>query len=286
MSLGRVLDLLCCPVCRQPFTPTEGGVRCAQGHTFDQARQGYLNLLQSRPPQHADTPAMVAARERFLGGGHYRAIADGLVEAVHAGLRGGRPDPLAPLSVLEVGAGTGYYLQTLLDALPGRGVALDISVAAARRAARTSPRIAAVVADTWQPLPVADRVLDVLTCVFAPRNPAEFARVLRPDGVLAVVSPLPTHLAGLRESLGLMAVVEDKQERLGAALAPWFDPLDERRIQQRAGWPADVLIDLVAMGPNAFHADADRLAEQVHRLPDPLEVEVAVTVRTWRPSDR
>ena len=284
MSLVEVLELLRCPLCRQPFTPTASGVRCARGHTFDAARQGYLNLLQSRPPQHADSAAMVAARERFLGGGHYAAVADALVAAVTDGLGRLRPQPPGQVSVLEVGAGTGYYLRTLLDALPGRGVALDISAAAARRAARASPRIAAVVADTWQPLPVVDGGLDAVLCVFAPRNPAEFARVLHPDGVLAVVSPLPTHLAELRAALGLLAVEQDKQERLGTTLAPWFEPVDERQVQRRDAWPAAVLLDLVAMGPNAFHTDPARLADRIDALPDPFAVEVAVNVRTWRPS--
>lgn len=283
MSLPEVLDLLRCPVCAQPFTATDGGVRCARGHTFDQARQGYLNLLQSRPPQHADSAAMVAARERFLGAGHYTAVADGLVVAVRDGLGRLRSEPLPRLSVLEVGAGTGYYLRTLLEALPGRGIALDVSVAAARRAAHASPRIAAVVADTWQGIPVVDRSLDVLTCVFAPRNPSEFARVLRPDGLLAVVTPLPTHLAELRASLRLMAVEEDKQQRLAAALSSAFVTVAERVVRRRAAWSATVLLDLVTMGPNAFHADPALLAEQVSRLPDPFEVEVAVSVRTWRP---
>jgi 23S rRNA (guanine745-N1)-methyltransferase len=141
-----------------------------------------------------------------------------------------------------------------------------------------------VVADTWQPLPVPDAGLDAVTCVFAPRNPAEFARVLRADGVLAVVGPLPEHLAGVRRSLGLLDVQEDKQERLAAALAPWFAPLDEQPVRERVTWPPAVVRDLVAMGPNAFHTAPEELEQQLARLPDPVPVEVAVTVQTWRPT--
>lgn len=283
MSVLELLDLLRCPVCLLRFTGVDGGVRCASGHRFDIARQGYLNLLQGRPPRHADTAVMVAARGRFLGGGHYAALADQLVRSVRDGLVGVRGTGSMPrLSVLEAGAGTGYYLQTLLDALPGRGLALDISVPAARRAARAHPRMAAVVADTWQPLPVADTGLDAVACVFAPRNPAEFARVLRPDGVLAVVGPLPEHLATLRAPLGLLEVQEDKQERLAAALARWFTPIDEHPVREHVSWPPGVVRDLVAMGPNAFHTDPDTLAERLGHLPDPVRVEVAVSVTTWR----
>jgi 23S rRNA (guanine745-N1)-methyltransferase len=285
VSLPELLDLLRCPVCSAPFSPTDGGIRCAAGHSYDVARHGYVNLLPGPPPRHADTAEMVAARERFLDAGHYAGIARQLTASVRDGLAAVRgAGPTAGTSVLEVGAGTGYYLRELLDALPGRGLALDISVPAARRAARAHPRVGAVVADTWQPLPVAEGSLDAVTCVFAPRNPAEFARVLRPDGVLAVVAPQPEHLAGLRESLGLLDVPEDKRERLAAAVAPWFTPLDEQHLRWRPSWPVAVVRDLVAMGPNAFHAGAGELDEQLRRLPDPVDLEVAVSVRTWRPT--
>ncbi|WP_375422951.1 putative RNA methyltransferase [uncultured Friedmanniella sp.] len=282
MSVLELLDLLRCPVCTLPLTPAAGAVRCAAGHTFDLARQGYLNLLQGRPPRHADTADMVAARERFLGAGHYAPIAARLAASVRDGLLAVRGTaPLPRLDVLEVGAGTGYYLRQLLDALPGRGLALDISVAAARRAARVHPHVAAVVADTWQPLPVPDGSLDAVTCVFAPRNAAEFARVLRPDGILAVVAPLPEHLAALRRPLGLLAVQEDKQERLSAALEPWFTPLGEEPVRAQVPCSPDAVRDLVTMGPNAFHTDAAALTARIAALPDPVPVEVAVTVRTW-----
>jgi 23S rRNA (guanine745-N1)-methyltransferase len=281
VSVAEVLDLLRCPACRQPFTDDGGGVRCASGHRFDLARQGYLNLLGARPPQHADTPAMVAARERFLGGGGYAPVAAALAEAAGSGLaatRGSRP---AAPALVEVGAGTGYYTAALLEALGGRAVALDISVAAARRAARAHPRLGAVVADAWADLPLADGVADVVASVFAPRNPDEFARVLRPGGVLVVVTPRPDHLREVRHALGLLEVEPAKQERLAASLADRFEPAAEVDVRYESRWERSAVLDLVAMGPNAFHLDPDELAARAADLPDPLPTTVAVVVSTW-----
>ncbi|CAA9301630.1 MAG: 23S rRNA (guanine(748)-N(1))-methyltransferase, partial [uncultured Friedmanniella sp.] len=146
MSVAEVLDLLRCPVCARALTGGAGGVRCAAGHRFDLARQGYLNLLGARPPQHADTAPMVAARERFLGSGAYAPVADALVVAARTGLQATHSTLRTAPALLEAGAGTGYYTAALLEGLGGRAVALDISVAAARRAARAHPRAAAVVA--------------------------------------------------------------------------------------------------------------------------------------------
>jgi 23S rRNA (guanine745-N1)-methyltransferase len=280
-GVAQLLDLLRCPRCGLPFTDEGTSVRCASGHHFDLARQGYLNLLQSAPPRHADTAEMVAARERFLGSGSYRPVADALVQAVRSALVAVRGSASAAPALLEAGAGTGYYIAALLDGLGGRGLALDISTAAARRAARASHRLAAVVADAWGPLPVVDGRLDVLASVFAPRNAAEFARVLKPDGVLAVVTPLPEHLAELRAALGLLDVEEDKQERLAATLADAFAPLAEEQVRYPVSWAPPVVVDLVAMGPNAFHLSSADLVDRVAGLPDPVPATVAVSVSTW-----
>src|SRR3712207_6072416 len=134
MSIAELLDVLRCPRCRHALTDEDSAVRCASGHRFDLARQGYLNLLESRPPQHADTPEMVAARERFLAGGSYRPVAEALLRGARTGLAAVRSQAVPRLpTLLECGAGTGYYSAALLEGLGGRGVALDISTAAAKR---------------------------------------------------------------------------------------------------------------------------------------------------------
>ena len=281
MSVAEVLDLLRCPVCAQALTGETGGARCATGHRFDLARQGYLNLLGARPPRHADTAPMVAARERFLAGGAYAPIAEALASAARTGLQAARGTPPTAPALLEAGAGTGYYTAALLEDLGGRAVALDISAAAARRAARAHPRLGAVVADAWAALPLGDAVVDLVASVFAPRNPAEFARVLAPGGVLVVVTPREDHLQEVRRALGLLAVDPAKQERLAAGLGDAFTRADEVDVRYPADWSRPQVVDLVAMGPNAFHLDAGEVADRTARLPDPVPTTVAVAVSTW-----
>ncbi len=240
MNVGG-LGWLACPVCAAGLAGEGGALRCASGHSFDVARQGYVNLLRRAAPENADTPAMLAARDRFLGAGHYAPVAD----AVAARCRGAS-------RIVEVGAGTGYYLAAALDAAPGaEGLATDVSPAAARRAARCHPRAAAVVADTWQRLPLPDGAADRLLCVFAPRNPAEFARVLRPGGRAVVVVPGPLHLRELREGYGLLAIDDDKSDRVRRAFAGWR--AEEQALTYQLELGADDVADVIAMGPNAFH---------------------------------
>lgn len=271
--LADVVRLLRCPACGAELHAAPGSLRCNANHAFDVARQGYVNLLAGAAHGTADTTSMVQARAQFLAAGHYAPLAHLVAEAA-----GGGEGP-----VVELGAGTAYYLATALEARPRSvGLALDISVPASRRAARAHPRAGAVVADAWSSLPLADGCADVVLVVFAPRGAAEIARVLRPGGRLVVLTPTPQHLTELVEVLGLLGVDERKPERLRTALDPGFDVVDEAALRRTMRLTAVDVEHLAAMGPSAFHTTADDLRRRVARLPAVVEVTAAVTVTTFR----
>lgn len=274
--LADVLPYLRCPVCGGDLSGEERVLRCAAGHAFDIARQGYAGLLTGNAHLGtADTAAMVAARVEFLDGGHFAPLAELIAERAAAGA----PDEGC---VLDAGAGTGYHLRTVLDRLPGRaGVALDISKHALRRAAKAHPRIGALTWDVWRPLPVRTGTVGVLLDVFAPRNAAEFHRVLRPDGILLVVTPAARHLDELVGPLGLLTVDPRKPERVADAIGERFRPAGT--------WPLEVpmrlahgeIAALVAMGPSAWHTDPEDLRKRISGLPEPVPVTAAFEVRLF-----
>lgn len=246
---------------------------CPTGHSFDIARQGYLSLLPGDAQLgSADTAEMVGARERFLGAGHFDALADSLAAEAERTLAGGPAG-----AVLDLGAGTGFHLSRVLERLPGRaGLALDLSKHALRRAARAHERIGAVAADAWRPLPLHDEAVALALCVFAPRDGAELARVLEPGGALIVVVPGERHLAELVETLGLLSVDERKRERLAAKLDPHFGPANVSAIEWSLELSRAAVRDAVAMGPSADHADHEALAAAVAALPEPVAVTASV----------
>lgn len=282
----EIVNRLRCPVCAGPLGSATAGtaqaLRCPRGHSFDIARQGYVNLLTGRTPHTGDSAAMVAARADFLAAGHYdpvsAALADAAVRA-RSGATGG-PYPL----VVEPGAGTGRHLATVLTALPDAvGLALDVSKPALRRAARTHPRAGAALADTWQRLPLADASVAVLLNVFAPRNAAEFRRVLAPDGTLLVVTPVATHLAELVEALGLLRVDPAKADRVAAGLAGYFTEVETTEHRVPLALRRTEVETLVGMGPSAWHTDPARLAARIAALPEPVPVTAAVRLSRYRP---
>ncbi|MEU0563838.1 putative RNA methyltransferase [Nonomuraea sp. NPDC005983] len=278
--LADIIEYLACPVCRAELRLDGATLRCAQGHGFDVAKQGYVSLLTgSRPPGTADTADMVAARAAFLDAGRYAPLAAALAETVrdlipghtHRGLSGrigGRPDSgrveayRKPV-VVDAGAGTGYYLANVLKAVdPGVGLAFDVSKHAVRRAARAHPRAGAFVADVWRPLPIQDEVADVVIDVFAPRNGPEFARILRPGGAVVVVTPAPAHLSPLVERLGLLTVDEEKERRVARSLAG-FTEVARQVVEFDLELDRHGIAEVVKMGPSAWHTEAAKLEEQI-----------------------
>ncbi len=274
--LEPVLDWLACPACqrrgREEALSLDGSsVVCRQGHRIDVARDGHLTLISTPAGANADSSAMLEARSRVLAAGLLDGVDEVLTRRTAHATR-----------ILEAGAGTGHHLAAVLSAHdaashPAHGLATDISPAAVRRAARAHERMAAVVADTWQRLPVRSHRVDAVLCVFAPRNRDEFARVLVEGGHLVVATPLPDHLVELREATGMIGIQPDKQSNLLASMVGPFEPVSRDAVRDRVRLGPDLAADVVAMGPSAHHDT---------RVADGLEVTVAVEVTTFtrRPS--
>ncbi|MFI6680356.1 putative RNA methyltransferase [Kribbella sp. NPDC050470] len=271
-----LVTVLRCPVCSDALALAERTATCPRGHAYDLAKQGYLNLLPSASTGiDGDSAAMVGARTVFLGAGHYAPIRDALILAA-AGM--GENDLL-----VEVGAGTAYYLSGVLGTAPGRrGIALDVSRYAARRAARVDPRIGSVVCDAWQELPVLDDSAQLMLNVFAPRNAAEMARVLAPGGTLLVVTPNQEHLAELVGVLGLVKVDQEKERRLQESLAGKFEQTGTELVESLMRLDRTAIEQLVMMTPSARHLNHHELAAQIAVLPEPSVVTLSVTLSTWR----
>ena len=215
---------------RLPERPDAGaastGLACPEGHSFDAARQGYFNFLVGKGTVfEADTAAMVAARFDFLSRGHYQPLADAVAElAAPALCKGRRPRCSTPVREPDT------TCRDCWRTVPASAIGLDISKFALRRAARLNPDAVNLVSDVWQPLPVADDAVDVVTVVFAPRNAAEFARVLRPGGRLIVVTPRTGHLAEVAGQTGMLGIEPAKEERLAASLDAHFESRSVREL--------------------------------------------------------
>lgn len=278
-----------CPVCRLPLfleLPPGSAPRlgCTSGHGFDAAKQGYFNLLTGKGTNFTEDGAtMVAARASFLDAGHYESLAEALGHLARNTLHGNEHP-----RVLDAGAGTGYYLRQVLEALPGTtepgAVALDISRYAMRRAAKV-PNTVALVWDLWRELPVEDESFDLLLNIFSPHNGSEFARVLRPGGTALVVTPLPEHLSEAAGLLGLLGIGADKAAGVVASMGDGFVLKSTEEVRVPLVLDAQAAFELAMMGPAGHHLDPEVLRTKLAEAGSATLVTAAFRIQEFRRND-
>jgi 23S rRNA (guanine745-N1)-methyltransferase len=244
--------LLRCPLCKSGFTGAAGALACRNGHSFDLAREGYVNLRsgRSRLAVAGDSPVQLRHRAEFLDARHLDALTATIVRQV------GR-STLGPQHVLDTGSGTGHHLARITARLPGTiiSLGLDISKNAARQAARRWPIPAFAVADLWAEWPVHDAAIDLVVSIFAPKNFQETARVLRPGGWLVVAYPGPDHLIELRDRFGLLRQNEGSPGRYADTVTRFVGPPAIDRLWSRAVLDPAMARAAILMGPNARHIE-------------------------------
>ena len=192
-----------CPVCGGALMPLGTSLRCPQGHSYDMAKEGYVNLLAIQR-RHAADPgdgkAMVRARRAFLQAGYYAPFQKALAELCLE-----YAPECGETHLLDAGCGEGSYDRVVYDAFAAQGrpcvlAGFDLSKDAIRLAAKLLPEAAFAVGGSFS-APVRDGWADVLLNIFSPFAGQEFCRVLRSGGVLLYAVPTARHLYGLKEVL-------------------------------------------------------------------------------------
>jgi 23S rRNA (guanine745-N1)-methyltransferase len=252
-------------------------LRCENKHSFDPAKQGYLNLLpvqnkRSREP--GDTPEMVLSRHHFLDLGHYEALSNACIQQLSHYLPN---TPTAPLRLLDAGCGEGYYSQRLKHALDQRGlesdlIGVDISKAAVKAACRRSSEITWLVASCSE-LPLTSGGLDLIQCLFSPHYSAEFRRLLKPEGLLLMATTGSDHLLELRQLI-YKDVRRDHYDPT-PTLEENFLPIAQQRVNYGFSLTSNTaVLQLLAMTPHQWRTSKEareRLA-QVNELELTLDI--------------
>lgn len=271
------IQLLRCPICHTQLAQMGNMLKCTHNHSFDIAKEGYINLL--RKPLPGDTKEMLLARRDFLERGFYQPLS----EAINTLTLTHRPDVATPLNILDAGCGEGYYvgrLQHFLserqDVQVGCAIGVDISKDAVRMAAKKyHARADFIVANLKDPLALLDNTIHILINIFAPRNPSEFARILAPGGLLLIAIPNPDHLQQLRSVLHLLSIEEQKEQHIIEQFADHFTLITAEAITYPLHLAQKEIEQVVMMTPNYWHlSDETRIA--MARLEE-IETQISFT---------
>lgn len=284
MNIIQALNLAC-PIDGDSLECREKQFVCGNGHVFDIARQGYVNLLpvQYKRSKHpGDSKAMVSARAEYLNAGHYEPVARKLAETAFAQI-----DADKETSFMDAGCGEGYYFDYLLNYLKGINagndvsfVGLDISKAAIAAAAKRNRQITWVVGTNRRP-PLISASVDIVLCVFGFQSFQGFHKILKAGGRVILVEPGPQHLKELREII-YTDVRKSVPKDLSSLEGEGFSLLDRQSLQYTTG-----LIDcrqiknLLMMTPHFYRAGRQgrEAAAQVTKLDVTVDVVLRILER-------
>ena len=253
---------LICPICHGPLDWGDKTVDCSNRHTFDIAREGYVNLFRTskRPAnQPGDTKEMLGARRAFLNAGWYTPLSDQLNDLVGQYVLVGESVSAntEEIRILDAGCGEGYYLGRLLTHakhVDGKhrwcGCGVDISKAAIRLAARRYRDIRWCVANAAHHIPCANGVIDIGLCLFAPRFSEIFRRVMASGSVLCVVIPGADHLRELNAAaMTSVRDTGDKESVVVEQFSTHFHLQHRHHLAYRMELDHNALWDLFCMTP-------------------------------------
>lgn len=243
------MNVLMCPICSQRLQREDKRWYCDNQHSYDVAKQGYVNLhvvqhKHSKTP--GDTVVSVDARRAFLQGGFYQALQQAVVQRIR---------DLNVDTVLDIGCGEGYYTAAM-QAEVKHCIGVDIAKNAVQVAAKLNPAVTWIVG-TGAILPVMDESVDLCSSLFSPIPQQEILRVLKPKAYLLVVTPAEQHLYALREAL-FDQVNPHTPEKFVRQLEEHFDLIEQSVVDSALHLDQAQLKNLIAMTPYAYKAKAEK----------------------------
>ena len=267
-------DPLICPACETALEWKEKECRCAKGHSFDLAKEGYANLLlshQRRSSHPGDDDHMIQARRRFFDSGAFDLVTEQIKKLAIGNHQS---------AILDCGCGEGHFLGALSESRAGQFFGVDVSKEAIRCAAKRYRKAKWIVANAMRKLPFADETLDAILSILAPRNPEEFARILKPGGALILGVPGPNHLIELRSRLAAnTGDFEEKADEAAAKCAPHFVETHRDLLSYEQTLSAAQIADLIQMTP-IFWCSSPEAKAGVQRLME-LKVTVSFTLLSF-----
>jgi 23S rRNA (guanine745-N1)-methyltransferase len=268
---------IACPIDGERLASTGKQLSCSNGHTFDIARQGYVNLLpvqHKRSKQPGDSKAMVLARSRVLDSGLYMPVANRLNELVLSQMSEG-----SDLCFLDAGCGEGYYLDGLCQFLSEQDgqsslsfIGLDISKDAIIQSSRRNKQVCWLVGTNRQPPVVAESV-DIILCLFGFVSVEGFSSVLKPGGLVILIDPGPEHLKELREIIYAEVNKTDQSETVTEQSG--FSLLKKEALTYRSRIDSNEQIShLLLMTPHFYRASKEgrARAEKLSELDVTIDV--------------
>ena len=240
--MNNNLSLFACPICQESMTIQEQGrMVCLANHSFDIAKQGYINML-THGAASKYSKELFESRKTVIDSGIYDEVEDKIIELI------------APAqTVLDTGCGEGSHLARIMAEKKGIGVGIDIAKEGILAASRHYPEQIWCVGDLAKS-PFEKSSFDAILNILSPANYEEFKRLLTPGGCVVKVVPQSGYLHELREQLYADSNKESySNDQIVARFKESFMDVSVKRITYTIPLAIELVPALLEMTPMGWH---------------------------------
>ncbi len=194
--------MFACPICHSSMKVFESrSLICSNHHTFDFAKQGYINFMTGSVKTKYSKELFEARRKLITECGFFQPLSNAVAQTINNHL----VKTKEPMSILDVGCGEGSHLFNICNIVLNFyervvGTGIDISKEGIIVASKNYPNKIWTVADLTN-TPFKNRQFDVILNILSPSNYVEFKRLLKVEGLVIKVVPQSSYLKQLREHL-------------------------------------------------------------------------------------
>lgn len=247
--IQRNIDVFSCPHCQSDMALKENKTLvCHNNHSFDLAKQGYMNMLTHQVNSMYDQ-SLFEARKKVIDAMLYEQMYEEILRHL--------PTEKASINVLDTGCGEGTHLQKLKDFYTGEMAAagIDIAKEGILAAAKNYSEIMWIVGDLAKS-PFASNSFDVILNILSPANYDEFKRLLKPNGKVIKIVPQSGYLKELREQFYAQSEKEAySNDKTVTRFKESFPHVDTFRVTATKKISTELVPLLAHMTPMGWHQE-------------------------------
>lgn len=192
------IQLLQCPVCEEAVTMmNDARLACPNRHSFDVAKQGYVNMLTHPVKSHYGKHLFTARQQLMTETTLFHPVHATIVTAIERHYNGKEAGTIA-----DLGCGEGSHLIEIAAHMPNAmtNIGVDIAKEGIMTATRHQHPAIWLVGDLAK-TPLKNKSADVILNLLSPANYTEFKRIAKRDALIIKLVPGPFYLKELRDYL-------------------------------------------------------------------------------------
>ncbi len=276
--VNKVVEIFRCPICHRSMKVIDfKSLICSNNHTFDFAKQGYVNMLTRPSNQHYDKKLFEARQKIIMESNLYSSLHEKVSEIIGEHL----DESHNPTIIFDAGSGEGSHLQKVIDECRNKkitGIGLDIAKEGIIMASKNYYNPIWLVGDLAD-IPLTNQSCQVILNILSPANYTEFKRVLAPEGIIVKIVPRPNYLKELRE-----VIFTDSNKRTytneetKALFKQNFQLVSDFRFTYFKELEQTEILNLIQMSPLTWNAEKEQIDSFLNRDSTEITVDLDILI--------